>query len=127
MTKDTTLKPTLGPALTKSYIDNPSSIILRLKKCWWFCLLARCSFIEVFFFLFFFFWARNIEGSNILNYLLREKEKKYRVFTYFLNEKSLAIYFKNLNFEFHIVYVLNTYIKYYSLFDLYIYFLYIIL
>ena len=75
----------------------------------------------------FFFFLANIEGSNILNYLLREKEKKYRVFTYFLNEKSLAIYFNNLNFEFHIVYVLNTYIKYYSLFDLYIYFLYIIL
>ena len=88
------------------------------------CLLARCSFIEVFFS---FFLARNVEGSNILNYLLREKEKKYRVFTYFLNEKSLAIYFKNLNFEFHIIYVLNTYIKYYSLFDLHIYFLYIIL
>lgn len=83
------------------------------------CLLARCSFIEVFFS---FFLARNVEGSNILNYLLREKEKKYRVFTYFLNEKSLAIYFKNLNFEFHIVYVLNMYIKYYSLFDLHIYF-----
>ena len=83
------------------------------------CLLARCSFIEVFFS---FFLARNVEGSNILNYLLREKEKKYRVFTYFLNEKNLAIYFKNLNFEFNIVYVLNTYIKYYSLFDLHIYF-----
>ena len=89
------------------------------------CLLARCSFIEVFFY--YFFLARNIEGSNILNYLLREKEKKYRVFTYFLNEKNLAIYFKNLNFEFNIVYVLNTYIKYYSLFGLHIYFLYIIL